>query len=74
MQELRKNPQQTMDRVFNFLELTTIQSKEFYNFKYSTGSSLSAANSLTIKKLEDYLYPDYQRFCQIAGIEFSAEK
>lgn len=73
MRELRLIPQQVMNRVFDFLELPTIQSEEFSRFKYSTGSSLSAANSETLAKLKRFLYPDYQRFCDIAGIEFNGE-
>lgn len=68
--ELLTNPQETMCEVFNFLCLSPLRANEFTKFKYSTGSNLNSLSKATFNKLAQLLYPDYERFCQLAQVEY----
>ena len=66
--ELKNNPQVTMRKVFEYLELEPFESGLFSQFRYSTGSHCDVLNSRNIEKLQKFLYPDYKAFCKSAGI------
>jgi hypothetical protein len=69
--ELRDNPFETMRKVYNFIGVTPFVFDEFRKIKYSTGTNFDVLNSNTIDHLAELLYPDYSKFCDVAGIEYS---
>lgn len=66
--ELKNNPQLTMRKVFEYLELDPFESGLFSQFRYSNDSHCDVLSSRNIEKLETFLYPDYNAFCKSAGI------
>ena len=71
-EELLKHPQNVMAKVFKFLGLCPFKSELFEKFKYSTGPSKRNISDENLLKLKDYLYPDYEVFCEKSGLEFKA--
>lgn len=71
-QSLRTHPHDVMAQVHSHIGLEEIDSVRFKDVKYSAGTSTDQISAETLRKLQQYLYPDYERFCQSAGIEFSA--
>ena len=69
--ELIATPHETMQRVFNYLGLKAYDSELFDQFKYSTGSSVKALSSENINRLAKFLYPDFEKFCNVSGIKFN---
>jgi alginate O-acetyltransferase complex protein AlgJ len=69
-EDLLRDPQNVMKRVFEFLELSPIKSKSFEQFKYSTGPSKKNLSEVNVRRLEEYLYPDYEVFCEDSGLNF----
>jgi hypothetical protein len=67
---LRENPRDVMRGVFDFLNVEYVNNKMFGVVKYSNGSSVEKISLETYQRLADFLYPDYERFCQLAGIQF----
>jgi hypothetical protein len=70
-EELKNNPRKTMRKVFDFLGLKFIDSLDFSEFKYSTGSSIASLSTEIIEKLRDYFYPDFEKFCMASGLAFN---
>lgn len=68
--ELRKTPQETMEKTFQFIGLQPFTSLEFNNFKYSSGKNSMVLEPALKKKLSDYLYRDFEVFCKESGISF----
>ena len=68
--ELRNQPRQTMEKVFKFLDEDYYHDSQFGEEKYSNGSAISQISKENFNRLADLLYPDYQKYCQRAGIEF----
>lgn len=69
--DLKEDPQGTMKRVFEHLDLDPIQSDVFEKFKYSTGTNVGNLSQNNVNKLKEFLYPDYKEFCKMANIEYS---
>ncbi|OED42631.1 hypothetical protein AB833_05825 [Chromatiales bacterium (ex Bugula neritina AB1)] len=71
-QSLRKNPHAVMAQVQSHIGLEAVDSVRFEDVKYSAGTSTEQISAETLRKLQAFLYPDYERFCESAGIEFTA--
>lgn len=67
-EELLKTPNQTMEKVHQHLFLESYQSEIYNSVRYSAGTTRDQLSVETQKKLEDFLYPDYQKFCSKADI------
>ncbi len=70
-EELLRDPQTIMKRVFEFLGLSPFKSKSFEQFKYSTGPAKRSISAENLRRLREYLYPDYASFCKATGLRFS---
>ncbi len=68
--ELRNQPRKTMEKVFSFLNEDYYHDRQFGEEKYSNGSAISQISQASFDRLAGLLYPDYEIFCQQAGIEF----
>jgi len=69
--QLRNMPRQTMQRVQEFLGLSVHQSDYFNQITFTNGTSLDQISKKTRKKLTDFLYVDYEKFCTAANLNFS---
>lgn len=69
--DLVLTPQKTMNKTFTYLGLEPITSSEFSKFRYSTGSSVNALHPELLKKLGNFLYPDFKQFCALTGIYYN---
>lgn len=68
--ELRTKPIETMQRVFDFLNLEYVGHRSFGEVKYSNQSGIDQISRETFDRLAELFYPDYQHFCQRAGFSF----
>lgn len=68
---LRSEPNEQMRKVFDFLDLEFVANDIFGVSRYSNGSSLKHISPRNYYRLADLFYPDYEKFCQQAGIEFT---
>jgi hypothetical protein len=69
--ELRMSPTETMENVYKFLGVTPRRFDEFREIKYSLGTNIFGLEEVTFNQLADLFYPDYKKFCDISGIEYS---
>lgn len=67
---LRSNPREEMQKVFEYLGVDYVDNEVFGKVKYSNGSSLRKIKKETFEHLSGVFYPDYRRFCELAGLEF----
>lgn len=68
--ELRKNSKEVMSNVHSHLGLEDRNSALFSEVRYSAGTSKAQISDETLKKLQSFLYPDYEGFCSDAGLVF----
>jgi len=67
---LNQEPRPTMEKVFSFLNEEYEHHDSFGEERYSNGSSISNISLENFNRLAELLYPDYELYCQKAGIEF----
>lgn len=67
---LRSESQEVMSEVHSHLGLSHRSSSLFEEVRYSAGTKKEQISEETLRKLKVYLYPDYEKFCGDAGIEF----
>lgn len=67
---LRCTPGDTMQQVFEFLDLPYVDNDMFGVVKHSNGSSIGNVSRETYDKLAELFYPSYRKYCQRAGIAF----
>jgi len=64
--QLKNDPSETMERVFNFLNLSDLKNHDFSRIKYSSGMTADALNDNIRERLNRFLNPDFSRFKQLA--------
>jgi hypothetical protein len=70
-QNLLNEPFQTMQNVYNFLDVEPITHNRFKDEVYSLGTKVpDLLDRETYEKLAGLFYPDYYRFCDKVGIEY----
>ncbi len=67
--ELRSQPHEAMNKVQSHIGLELYESVFFEQVKYSAGTTTDQVSAETLRKLQLYLYPDYEVFCRNAAIE-----
>jgi len=67
---LRNNPADTMQKIFDFVDLPFVDNEMFGVVKHSNGSSISNVSKETYDKLAELFYPDYQKYCERTDITF----
>ena len=70
-QQLRDEPQSTMDRIFDHIGVARIESDDFGQTRYSHGSDTEQISPATRAALAEILRPDYAAFCRHTGIPFN---
>lgn len=71
--DLRQKPQGEMEKVFNHLSLSAYESPLFKEVRYSSGTSSDQVSNETLRKLSDFLYPDFEKFCKIANLDYQPD-
>lgn len=66
--DLRSQAHETMETVQAHLGLNVEDSDLFDQVRYSAGTTIQQVSEETLKKLQNYLYPDYKKFCELAGL------
>jgi hypothetical protein len=71
--ELRGEPKATMRRVFAHCDLESYDSELIGQENYISGSRQIRLKQSTRDRLSGLLYPDYERFCRRAGIQYTEQ-
>lgn len=70
-QQLRDEPQATMDRIFDHIGVERIASSAFGQRRYEHGSDKERISATTHAALSNVLRPDYAAFCRHTGLPFT---
>ncbi len=66
--ELKERPEETMEKVFSFMDLDYESNSIFHEVRHSNKSDIDYLEENIYKKLSDLLYADYDIYCQSVGI------
>jgi hypothetical protein len=69
--DLKEAPFETMHKIYNYLGVKPLEFKEFTSMRNSAGTNIDMLNHKTYHRLAEMLYPNYKKFCQASGIEYS---
>ena len=70
-QNLRNSPFETMRKVYDFLGVDYVERQEFTVIEYTHGTDMTKLNQQTFTRLAELFYPDYARFCERTGLDYS---
>ena len=73
-EQLKHHPRETMKKSFDFLGMEFVDSKNYGDFKYSTGSSVNYLDPAVYNKLAEFLYPDFRLFSKTTGVTCEDER
>ncbi|HFU75974.1 MAG TPA: hypothetical protein ENK66_06985, partial [Arcobacter sp.] len=67
--ELKERPEETMKKVFSFMDLEYENNEIFHAIRHSNKSDIRDLDEIIYEKLANLLYPDYDTFCASVKIK-----
>lgn len=67
--ELKNKPEETMDKVFSFMDLEYENNEIFHDIRHSNKSNIDDLDEDIYKKLANLLYPDYDLYSKLVKID-----